>query len=406
MANIMDGSFFALGMSFVSLQTILPVFVQTMGGTNVAVGLVPVVWTFGSNFPQILIVRRVQRLAWKKELFMKTALVQRIPWLLMALVCFFVLEHVTTGIGLLLFFLFFLLAAFVGSVNLPIWFDLIAKLTPVRMRGRMFAARSLVGALLGILGGALAAVILATLPYPFSYGLLFLLAFLMMMVSYWFLAVLKEPVESRVKPEEERHYLHIAQRIMKEEQNFRNFVISDGLIIGASMANAFFAVYAIKRFSLPDAYAGVFTIVMMASMIVGSIVFGFLADHYGHKINLLICAVATLVGSVVALVAQSLELYVVVFICSAATVAINGISRLPMIAELCPEEERPTYVALTNMITSPFVLLGLAAGWMADAIGYAAVFFLAGGFSIAAVYWLSFKVQEPRQPLARPGLTS
>jgi len=396
-ANVLDGSFYAFGMSFVSLQTIIPVFVQTMGGTNVAVGLVPVLWTFGFNFPQILIVRHVQKLPWKKSLFMKTSFIQRVPWLLMSMVCFFLLEHVGTGIRLVLFFFFFLLTAIGGSLNLPVWFDLISKLTPVKIRGRMFAARSILGALLGIFGGALVTLILGSLSFPQNYGLLFLLAFTMMMVSYWFLNLLTEPVESPVRKDRERHYIEVARRILEGEANFRNFVVSDALIISSSMANAFFAVHAVRKFELSDAYAGVFTVVMMVSMIVGSILFGFLADRFGHKLNLFISAGATLSGSIIAILAPSLEVYLLVFVFSASTLAINMISRLPMVAELCPEEERPTYVALTNIFTSPFVLLGIVAGWLADVAGFAAVFLLAAAFALAAAYWLWARVKEPRR---------
>ena len=395
MANIADGSLFAFGMSFVSIQTILPVFVQSMGGSNVAVGLIPVVWVFGFNFPQVFIVRKVQELPWKKSLFMKTALVQRIPWLLLSLLCFFVLEHVETGIRLALFFSFFVVAAVGGSLNLPVWFDMIAKLTPVRIRGRMFAARSIIGAVLGIGGGALAAVILGSIVFPVNYGLLFLVAFLCMMVSYWFLGKLKEETESP-RMAEQRHYMETARVILTEKSNFRNFLISDALLMGSSMANAFFAVYALKKFVLTDAFAGVFTIVMMAGMIVGSILFGFLADQYGHKQNLLIHAGAMIIGSLTAILAPSLEVFLFVFVCSASSIAVNMISRLPMVAELCPEEQRPAYIALANMLTSPFVLLGIVAGWMADEIGYESVFFLAAGFATGALYWLVFKVQEPR----------
>ena len=131
-------------------------------------------------------------------------------------------------------------------------------------------------------------------------------------------------------------------------------------------------------------------------MIVASFVIGFLADHYGHKVNLMIHAVAMLAGSIAAVLAPTLELFLVVFVCSAVTVSVSMISRLPMIAELCTEEERPSYIAVTNMVTSPFVLLGIAAGWMADEIGHEIVFFLSSAFALAALYWLAFRVREPR----------
>jgi MFS family permease len=75
---------------------------------------------------------------------------------------------------------------------------------------------------------------------------------------------------------------------------------------------------------------------------------------------------------------------------------LQTISRLTIIAELCRERERPTYVALTNMITSPFVLAGLAAGWAADRFGYEVIFIAAASVALAAALWLLALVRDPR----------
>ena len=74
--------------------------------------------------------------------------------------------------------------------------------------------------------------------------------------------------------------------------------------------------------------------------------------------------------------------------------------------ELCTEEERPTYVALTNMVTSPFVLFGVLAGGIASAFGYDAVFVIAGVLALASAFWLTFKVEEPRTKTAVPFVQS
>jgi hypothetical protein len=182
-ANVCDGAIFSLALSFVSQQTVLPVFVKKMGGNNIAVGLIPVLWTAGFNFPQIFIANFAQRFDRKKNFVLFTALAQRLPWLLLAALSFF-LEAVNSKTGLLLFFTVFTLAAVAGSINLPAWFDLVAKITPVNMRGRLFATRMLLGAVLGVFGGWVVMQVLKALAYPKSFACLFMLAFGAMMVSY------------------------------------------------------------------------------------------------------------------------------------------------------------------------------------------------------------------------------
>ncbi|HPR88870.1 MAG TPA: hypothetical protein PL181_12685, partial [bacterium] len=81
--NVMDGAFYSFGLAFITQQTLLPVFVKKIGGGNIAIGLIPVLWMLGFNLPQILIASQVQGLRLKKRFFLKTSLFQRLPWLLM-----------------------------------------------------------------------------------------------------------------------------------------------------------------------------------------------------------------------------------------------------------------------------------------------------------------------------------
>ena len=48
------------------------------------------------------------------------------------------------------------------------------------------------------------------------------------------------------------------------------------------------------------------------------------------------------------------------------------------------------------MVTSPFILWGVVAGWLADAWGYDVVFWLGGVHATASLAWYLAKVREPR----------
>ncbi len=396
--NVFDGAFYAFGMSFISLVAIIPVFVRKIGGSNIEVGLIPVFWTIGFNFPQIFFANYVRKLHYKKALLLKTAFFQRIPWLLLSLLCFFIIDKVTASVGLVFFFILFLLAAIAGSINLPGWFDLIAKLTPVQIRGRLFASRILVGALFGILGGLLAEKILEVYTFPYNFGILFSTAFLLMLVSYLSLTKLVEespnPAKKQLKYKE---FFKSLPEVLKAEKNYRNFLIADALLIAALMADAFYAVNALKKFNLPESYAGIFTVIMMVSMLTGNLIYGFLADHFGHKLNLLIASTSTFAACIAALLAPSIEFYFIAFIGSASTASLIQLSRLTIIAELCAEEDRPTYIALTNILTSPFILISILGGWFANKLGYNIVFILAGIFALSSAIWFYTMVKEPRK---------
>jgi MFS family permease len=397
-ANVLDGAFFSFGMSFVSMQTVLPVLIKKIGGGNITIGLIPVFWIIGFNFPQILIASYAQRFRIKKRLMLKTAMGQRIPWLLLALLAYFIIPRVNSHIALMLFFFLFASAAIGGSINLPVWFDMIAKITPVERRGRLFASRLILGALLGIIGGVVVKHILDTVNFPVSFALLFLLAFGMMMISYSFLTILKEKrSKNRTQQLHVREYVRSLPKILMREKNYRNFLIADVFQYLALMANAFFTVYALEKFSLADSYAGTFTAIMMGSMIVGNIFFGYLADRYGHRINLMLSASMIVMSCSIALLAPGIDVYYIVFIGIAFTLSLSQISRLPIIAEFCSEELRPTYIALTNMISSPFILSGILGGWLANRYGYNIIFLISGGVALLNLIWWLTMVKEPRE---------
>jgi MFS family permease len=396
-ANVMDGALYTFGWSMVSQTAILPVFVRRIGGGNIAVGLLPVLWALGFNLPQLIITGRMDRSPLKKPLLLRTALAQRFPWLLLAVAAWLVTDRVAPEAALAIFFSLYTLAAVGGSVNLPVWFDLIAKLTPVRRRGRLFAARTILGALFGIGAGAMAAEILGALPYPGSYALLFLLAFLSMGLSYLFLMSLREGgAAGATLPRRPVSSLAAASTILREHAPLRRFLVADGLQISATMGSAFIAVHAMQRFSLPDASAGSFVVIMTAATVAGSLLFGVLADRAGHRLVLLLGAGMAFVSAVAALLAGTPGAYGLVFVCAALSATATAISRLPFLAELSSEADRPRLVALVNTVTSPCVFWGVIGGVIADRAGYESVFVLSAAFALAAGLWLVFKVRDPR----------
>lgn len=396
--NVFDGSIYSFAMSFVSLQTVLPVFVKKISGSDIAVGMIQVIWLVGFNFPQIFVSNHVRKLGYKKPWMLNTALIQRVPWLILGLITYFFIEHVDTNAALLIVLFGLALAAFGGSINLPGWFDLVSKITPVQLRGRLFAYRAVFGAALGIAGGWAVSIILESVSYPENFSLLFLIAFLVTMISYTFLIFLKE--EQPNLPLNTFTYKEFVKKlgvIIRDEKNFRNFIISDSLLMLAYMSNAFLAVNAMEKFNLSDAYAGYFTVVMMISMVIGSLYFGYLADKKGHKLNLIWTSVFTFIACLAALMSPVVEIYFICFAASALTISLSQVSRLTIIAEICKEDDRPTYISLTNMITAPFVLSGLLGGWLASSFGYASVFIVSASFAGAAFVWLNLKVTEPRE---------
>lgn len=400
--NLFDGALFLFGMTFVSMVTILPVYLKQIGGSNIAIGLIPVVWALGFNFPQIIIANFTGNQPYKKKIVLVTALFQRLPWLLLAFISLLNTYSVGLNYGVALFFITLGLAAIGGGINLPAWFDLIAKLTPVKIRGKQFAFRLTLGSFMGILSGWLSIEILDRVKFPNNFSILFFIGFSIMMSSYWFLIRI---VEDTPNPPRKKlntlEFLNKLPLVLKQEKNYKNFLIADVLLIVAMISNAFIAVYAIEKFNLVNSYVGVFTIIVMLSLMIGSLIFGMMADRFGHRLNMLLASIFTFIACFSAIYANNIYSYFAVFIFSSLVTGIINVSRLPLISELCEEKDRPTFVSLSNLITIPFVLSGIFAGWFVEIWGYESVFKITGIIALASAMWILISVKEPRKKQCR-----
>lgn len=398
-AHIIDGALFGVALSFISVQTVMPVFVNQMGGSAVAIASVPVLWMAGLNLLQVPLLGLTNRAGPIKTVVLRYGLLFRVCFLVMSLFALVAVKHVSPMVSVSLFLTILFATAVVGSMGMPVWFHLFAKTTPVRLRGRVIAVRQLFGSVLGMVGGSLVSAILSLISFPENFALLFFLAFLLMMYSYAYLKHLREPLEENpaIVTPTLAHVLRDGMALLRKDSNFRNFLVADGLLLLSMTASAFYAVYGLKRFGLPSSYAGTFTTITMAGMAASNVIFGYVADISGHRVNLLILALASMLASVVALVAPNLLLFSFVFFFMACTISLVGISRMSFIAELCPDRDRPLYVAITNTLTAPTIFGGIVAGFFVSRVGYAPVLGMYGLVSAFAFAWLLRKVRDPRR---------
>ena len=397
-AHIFDGVLFAFAMSFVSVQTVLPVFVERLGGGTVAIGSIAVLWTLGFNLPQILFLPFTHRAGPALPVMLRYALLYRLSFGVLGVFTWFFVGRILLPYTIIIVLTLITMTAISGSLGVSSWFQIFTMTIPVTIRGRLLALRQMLGSGLGIIAGSIVAIVLSQMDAPKSFAILFFIAFAVSMASYVFLRRLKESHE--IDAGEVHLPMHMWRRcvaILRENRNFRNYLYADGLMLMGMTASAFYAVYGLKKFGLPVSAAGTFTAVTMASMVIANVVFGYLGDHYGHKLNLICLALAVAFASLVAVLSQSAFLYWGVFFFMACTLALQGISRLPLVAEMCVENERPLYVAITNTVTAPAVFIGLFAGAMINVAGYEAV--LIGysllGFLAALLLWK--RVEEPRE---------
>jgi MFS family permease len=393
-----DYGLFMVGLAFASQATILPAFAAWLGAPNVVIGAIPAVMTLGWFLPPLFAAGHTEALPRQWPFLMRWTGWERAPYFVMALLAFFVAER-APGLTLALMLAMLFVSTGVGGLLMPSWMDLIGRAVPTAARGRFFALSSLAAGVVGFGAGILVTDVLGRVPAPASYGVCFLAASLCLGLSWIALALVREPAGRVVRePVSLRAYLARIPDLLRGDRNLSRFLVARAFAITGAMGSGFYTVYALRVWETPAAQAGVFTALLVVGHAAGTLGLGWLADHAGHRLVLLVGVGATLAASVVALAAGSLSAFQVVFVLAGVHTAAVSVSALNVLLEFAPTQDaRPTYIGIGSTAVAPVAFATpLVAGMMADAFGFRAVFVVALIASLVGLLMLTMLVHDPR----------
>ena len=406
LVNTLDGASFWFGMSFFSSTVILPLFVSHFTDSPFTIGLISFLGWGGVFLPQLFTANMVER-APRKKFFPVTLgfFLERLPVLLLAPAVYFL----ATSRPILTLVLFFVLYTWQNAgtgVILVGWQDMIAKVIPVDKRGRFFGISNFIGNGTGILGALAVPFILARNTFPLGYVISFAVAAVMILLSWVFLSLTREPpVYSSKPPVSQMDYLRSLPQILRRDRNFRMYLLAQIIFSMSGMATGFLAVYTVQAWNLPDAKASGFMIALQVGLTLAYLFFGILSDRKGHKLSLEICMALSVLLLVVAIIAPSPWWFFPIFFLRGAVNAGTFISGISIVYEFTEAENRPTYIGLANTIPGVAASLApLIGGWLAGAVSYQAMFILSA--SIGTISWalLRFGVHEPRRKKSSPDI--
>jgi len=395
--NLLDGGFFGVAIGFASFGTILPLFVASMTNSATLIGLVPAIHSAGWLFPQLFTANYTARLRRYKRTVLLTTIHERIPFLGFALVAL-LLPRIGSQAGLILTFFFLTWQGLGGGFTANSWTSMISKIIPPETRGTFFGTQAAVANLF-ISGAAVGAGYLLDLyDSPTNFMICFLIASLFFTVSWFALALTREPADhEKVIEENPAPFWHGAGRILKRDKNFNWFLSARMISQFATMGFSFYIVYALRRFQMDTVTAGYLTATLTTAQMIANAGMGWLGDRVGHRLMLIIGAGAATFSSLLAWLAPSLAWFFPIFVLSGfANVSIwtNGMT---MTVDFSGENERPFYIGLAQTLTAPATILApLIGGWIADTQGFVRTFAWSAMLSIVMLVILIFLVKEPR----------
>jgi MFS family permease len=396
-----DWVLFVFALSLVSSSTVMPAFAQRLGASNLVIGAIPAAFTLGFFLPGIFSASYIEQLPRKLPFLLRFTLGERVPLLVVAVAAYALAQSHPLVVLVILLLSVGSMAAASGSLW-PGWTELVAKVIPVHLRGRMFAYSSGLGALLGLLATAVVGYFLEAFRFPLNYSLCFGAAFVAAIASYGVVATTREyPLASTKPPVSLGLYLRAVPAVLRRDPDFTWFLVVRGCVNAGGLANGFFTASALRELHAAEWQVAAFTSFLLLGQTLGNALLGYVGDRRGQKLVLAAGVVTQVVANLVALAAVDVSAFYVVFLLVGASNGAAQIAGGVLPLEYAGPADRPTYVALATAAISPVVVLApLVGGIIADQLGYRPVFALATVLSIISVV-TSSRLRDPRQKAAR-----
>ena len=399
LVNLVDGGFFGFGIGFASFVTILPLFVSSLTDSAILIGLIPAVHVVCWQFPQLFTARFVARLRRYRPMVLTLTIQERLPYLGLAAVAWFV-PTLGPKVALTLTFLLLIWQGLGGGLTATAWQSMIGKIIPGDRWGLFFGFQAASANLLASVSAIWAGIILERNAYPLDFTLCFLMTSAAMVVSWFFLAQTREAESPpNAAPLDQVSLWSGLKTILRRDVNFRWFLVVRILYQFATMSFAFYTVYAVRSYGMSEGLAGIMTGVLMAVQTMANPLLGWLGDRWSHRGIMGIGALAAALSAWLAWKAPSVEAFYLVFVLAGIANVAYWTIGLAMTLQFGSEAERPVYIGLANTLVAPAAfLVPLFGGWLVDTAGYSATFLatIAGGAVTALVLGVAFRDQKKK----------
>lgn len=375
---------FGTALGFIGFDTLLPILVFMLTGNQTLVGLVGTLWTGTWLLPQLAAGRWMARRPRKKPVLIGSAIVSRVPLLLF--IGLLALGH-TVGPAIVFVGLIVAIMMFRGfdAVAAVAWFDLVSKVLPPTVRGRVFGSgQALANVFRFGASIVVTAAIAGGLKYPDSFVMLYGFAVISLAVSMVGLSILREPVEkTEALMSDQMGFVAHALYVLREDARFRQMVIARLLVGLFDLARPQYVVHATVELGLPDSNIGLFIAAQTIGGIVASVALGRLSERRGSTA---VIRVTTILAATVPLIAFVLHAvghhqpalatagYLILFVLIGAIDASFLIGFLAYVLDIAPPGERTAYTGLANTIGGLVVIAPTIGGIILQLTSYPVLF--------------------------------
>jgi len=366
-AMVVDGGFYFGGIAFVAPESVLPAMLAALDGPTWLVALAPTLAMIGFFLGPLFTAHLVEQRAMLRPYVVWVSLPQRLPPLFAGLALLLAADRYP-GLALWAVALSpLLISTFGGAVVAGFW-ELFAKIIPARRRSSNLAVRNVVGTLLGVSAGGVVAAILTRWPGATGYGLLHLCCFACLMLSWAALLCIREQPHvpsTRARGEGWTKTVRLLPRFWRTDRRMRGFVAARVFGFGIGVVTPFLAVHALRVTGESGAFLGELVVAQSVGAIAGNAVGGWLGDRFGGRIVAALGLAGGVVMCLAVLPAESRDWFLGIFFLLGGAKFLWMTGSNTLMLELFSGERRPTYVAITSILTLPAMF---ASAWLAGAM--------------------------------------
>lgn len=391
---------FGVGIGFLSSVSVLPLLLKRLGASEIEIGLVGSIFWAGWVLLQPLGLLLFGRRRRTKRFLIPWSACCSVPtYLAMGAVVYF-LAPASPRLCSILLLVLLAVRVLGAGMAIPFWLDWQAMMFRRAIRGRVIGMMASAGPLGATIAALAAAKVVGSLGFPQNYSLLFPVAIVSFVTALASFASVREP-ESLTAPHEGLKRGDVLRRFRHSlgEKNFRNYLIGRILMSLGAGAAAFYAVH----FSSAESGGLTEGTVIGLSALLGVTQFlagyplGRLGDRAGHKVGVVLGAVAQVAAILVAYVGEGALACGLSFALVGIAWSASWVSHVNMLFETCPHDSRVAHITLSNIVLGPVLwLVPVATGWMIGHVGMRTGIGLTLIPTLLGIAWLALVVREPR----------
>ncbi len=396
----LDPVLFVSGMAFLSVNAVIPNFLNELGASAFQISLASALASIGALATQPIFAQLAMGMPVKNKFFAKLITFQRL--LFLAYIPFIpLISKLNPMLSVILFLtLWGIFNLFVGSYS-PFYMSILAKIIPGNQRGRLIGFATSTGNILALGSALLIGVLLKKLSFPYNYTWIFSIGiFLLLLNACTFALIQEKPDDVKRKPVNYLKYIVEIPRVFKTQKIYALSVLGNSFLVISNVALAFYSIAAIRMHQAGPEQVALFTAIGIIVTIFGSIVFGLIGDRAGHINVLAIAGTLSASAAAITLIFPTLLAINIGFALSSLSACAYSISNGINILENSPNEQVPLYSSINVMITLiASSLVTIAGGAIIDIFSFLPLFFFTGACGVAAS--VTFRIANGKKQILR-----